>query len=254
MDGVIPRRLLEWRPLIRVAAVVAPLVTCAALGLVRDQVAAASAVLVLVLWVVAAAATGDRVAGVLAAVSGAAWFDFFLAAPYLRFTIGDADDVEATVLLVVIGLAVTEIALWGYRQQAVAARRSGYLDGVVGTARAVADGDLPDTAVTDLVADQIVHVLDADECRYVSGPVQDVRIATMDHDGVVTRDGHVTDTDRNGLPTDEYVAVPVRRARTTLGHFLVTATSHVARPTREQRRVAVLLADQVASAGTNERA
>lgn len=254
MVGVIPLRLLEWRPLIRTAAVVAPLVTCAVLGVVRDHVAAASAVLVLVLWVVAAAATGDRVAGVLAAASGAAWFDFFLAAPYLRFTIGDADDIEATVLLVLIGLAVTEIALWGYRQQAQAARRSGYLDGVVGTARVVADGDLPAVAVAGLVADQIVHVLDADECRYVPGPVQDVRIATIDHDGVVTRNGHATNADRNGLPTDEYVAVLVQRGPTTRGHFLVTATSHVARPTREQRRVAVLLADQVASASTNERA
>lgn len=253
MAGLIPPRLLEWRPLIRVTAVVAPLVTCAALGLVRDQVAAASAVLVLVLWVVAAAATGDRVSGVLAAISGAAGFDFFLAPPYLRFTIGDADDIEATILLVLIGLAVTEIALWGYRQQAAAARRSGYLDGVVGTARAVADGDMPAAAVVTLVADQIVRVLDADECRYVPGPVRDARTATIDHDGVVTRNGHTASTDRNGLPTDEYVAVPVLRGRDTLGHFLVTATSHIARPTREQRRVAVLLADQVAAAIISER-
>lgn len=254
MVGVIPHRLPQWRPLILGVAVVAPLVTCAALGLVRDHVAAASAVLVLVLWVVAAAATGDRVAGVLAALSGAVWFDFFLTAPYLRFTIEDSDDIEATVLLVLIGLAVTEIALWGYRQQAVAARRSGYLDGVVGTARAVADGATPAAAVIDLAADQILRVLDADECRYVSGPVQDARVATIDHDGVVTRNGRATNTERNGLPTDEYVAVPVLRGRDTLGHFLVTATSHVARPTREQRRVAVLLADQVATAIINERA
>ena len=244
--------LLERRALIRTAAVVVPLLTGAVLGIVRDQLSAASAVLVLVLWVVAAAATGDRWAGVLAAVSGAAWFDFFLTAPYQRFSIDDADDIEAAVLLVLIGLAVTEIALWGYRQQAHAARRSGYLDGVVGTARAVADGDLPAAAVTDIVADQIALVLDADECRYVPGPIHDARIATLDHEGVVTRNGHPANVDRTGLPTDEYVAVPVHRGPRVLGHFLVTATSHVARPTQEQRRVAVLLADQVAAAIPHE--
>ena len=99
--------------------------------------------LVLVLWVVAAAATGDRIAGMLAAVSGGVWFDFFLTEPYRRFTIADPDDVEATVLLVLIGLGVTEIALWGYRQQAGAARRSGYLEGVLGAARVVSEGDTP---------------------------------------------------------------------------------------------------------------
>ena len=55
------------------------------------------------------------------------------------------------------------------------------------------------------------------------------------------------DVDRVGLPTDER-----RRHRRTpgiatcVGHFLVTATTRVAYPSREQRRVAVLLADQVA--------
>ena len=46
------------------------------------------------------------------------WFDFFLTEPYLRLTIADSDDIETTVLLVLIGVAVTEIALWGHRQQA----------------------------------------------------------------------------------------------------------------------------------------
>ena len=80
-------------------------------------------------WVVAAAATGDRVAGILAAFSGGLSFDFFLTVPYRQFTIADPDDAEVTVLLVLIGLAVTEVALWGRRQQARAARRSGYLEG-----------------------------------------------------------------------------------------------------------------------------
>ena len=90
--------LVRWRTPIRLAAVLLPLVTSAILSTLRDSVAAASAVLILVLWVVAAA-SGDRLAGLLAAVSSGAWFDFFLTEPYQRFTIADPGDIEATILL-----------------------------------------------------------------------------------------------------------------------------------------------------------
>ena len=229
---------------VRLAALALPLASCAVLSAFRDDITAATAVLVQVLWVVGASATGDRVAGVLAALSGAAWFDFFLTEPYHRFRIDDSDDIEAAVLLLLIGLAVGELALWGYRQQARAARRSGYLDGVVGAARAVAEQQ----GAIEMVAAQIRDVLDADECKFVSGPVHDARITLLDHDGVLTRNGHPVDVDRSGLPVDEYVAIPVRRDGRVVGHFLVTATSHVSRPSAEQRRVAALLADQVAVA------
>lgn len=241
-----------WRPAMRSAAVLGPLLTCAVLSAFRDDVSAATGVLVLVLWVVAGSASGDRIAGVLAAISGGAWFDFFLTEPYLRFTIADSEDVEAAVLLVLISLAVTEVALWGYRQQAEAGRRSGYLDGVLGVARTVAEADTPVAAVVDVVGRQVADVLGADEVRYVEGPVHDARIAVLDHDGVLTRGGRGVDVDRVGLPTDEYVAVPVCRGPRVIGHFLVTATSHRAYPTGEQRRVAVLLADQVVIAITDE--
>jgi K+-sensing histidine kinase KdpD len=249
VDGVSTQWLAtRRRPLVRAAALLVPLVTCAVLSTVRGSVTAATSVLVLVLWVVAAAASGDRAAGILAALSGGVWFDFFLTQPYLRFTIDDPDDLESTALLVLIGLAVTEVALWGYRQQVQSARRSGYLDGVVGTSRAVVEGETPVAAVVELVGRQISEVLGADACRYVPGPVHDARVAVLDHDGVLTRSGHPVEVERVGLPTDEYVAIPVRRGTRTIGHFLVTATSHVIYPSPEQRRVAVLLADQVASA------
>jgi GAF domain-containing protein len=147
-----------------------------------------------------------------------------------------------------IGLGVTEIALWGHRQQARAARRSGYLDGVLGAAKVVSDGDTPASALVEVVARQITDVLGADDCDFVEGPVHDARIAVLDHNGVVTRGDHTEDVDRQGLPSDEYVAVPVRRGSRVVGHFLVTASAHVAHPSREQRRVAMLLADQVAAA------
>ncbi len=107
---------------------------------------------------------------------------------------------------------------------------------------------MPAAAVHDVVAGQIAQVLDADDCRYLDGPVHDARIAVLDHDGVLTRSGRSVDVDRVGLPTDEYVAVPVQRGEEVLGHFLLTAATDRSYPTREQRRIAVLMADQVAAA------
>lgn len=246
VDGAGPGSLgPSSRNLARTAAVVLPLSTCAVLSTIRESVTAATAVLVLVLWVVTAAATGDRAAGLLAAVSGGVWFDFFLTAPYKTFTIHGSDNVWATILLVVIGLGVTEIALWGHRQQARAAGRSGYLEGLLSAAKVVSEGHADAPALVELVGRQILEVLDADACRFVEGPVHDSRIAVLDHDGVVTRSDHVMDVDRVGMPTNEYVAISVRRGSRVFGHFLVSNTSHIAYPTQEQRRVAVLLADQV---------
>jgi K+-sensing histidine kinase KdpD len=233
-------------PLARTAAVLLPLLTCALAATVRDAVPAAVVALVLVLWVVAAAATGDRAAGLLAAVSGGVWFDFFLTAPFQTLAIKGSGDLWVTLLLVVIGVAVTEIALWGRRQGLRAARRSGYLDGLVGTARLAADGDVPAATLVDVVARQIADVLGADECRYEHGrPAGSTALLT--HDGAVSRDDHLIDVDRVGLPTNDHVVIPVRRGSATVGHFLVTATSRVVYPSVEQRRVAALLADQVAT-------
>ena len=113
------------------AGVAAPLALAAVLVPFRASFPNADAALAMLLVVVAVAANGDRLAGVLAAVSTAVWFDFFLTQPYERFTITRRTDIETTVLLLVIGVAVTEIAVWGRRHYAIASRRTGYLDHLV---------------------------------------------------------------------------------------------------------------------------
>ena len=131
----------------------------------------------------------------LAAVSSGAWFDFFLTEPYLRFTIDDPDDIGDMVLLVLIGVAVTEIALWGEREQARASRRTGYLDGVLGTAELVlATHDSVDDLI-DRVTGQITEVLGVTRTRFVTGPLHDSRLAVLGHDGVVTRAGRRVDVE-----------------------------------------------------------
>jgi K+-sensing histidine kinase KdpD len=165
MSSIIERH----RTLVIATAGIAPLLACAVLSAFRDSVTAATAVLLLVLLVVGAASTGVRIAGIVAALSGGVWFDFFLTEPYQRLAIDDRNDVEATILLVLIGAAVTEVALWGHRQQAGANRRAGYLDGVLGTAEIVTLREEPPAALIDHVADQIQQVLGVERCRFIVG-------------------------------------------------------------------------------------
>ena len=92
------------------AAAIVPLAVCAGLGAVRDGVTDATAALVLVLVVVAAAATGARLAGFVAALSSGVWFDFFLTEPFGSLKITDRDDLEGTVLLLLVGAALAVVA------------------------------------------------------------------------------------------------------------------------------------------------
>jgi len=228
-------------------AVLAPLIVAATLHALRDQVTTTTAALVLVLLVVAAAATGLRSAGILAALSAGVWFDFFLTEPYLSLKVTSTDDIQATVLLLVVGIAVSEIALWGRRQAARASRRAGYLDGVFGTADIVARPEASPDALIDRVRHQIVEILDIDTCQFErsEGGSPTTR---LNRDGSVTQRGTSIDVDRHGLPTDDLITLAVGRGDHTYGRFLLTASTRTVRPTVEQRRVVVLLADQVGTA------
>lgn len=233
------------------AAAIAPFAVCAGLAAFPESVTSTTAVLVLVLLVVAAAATGVRLAGIVAALSSSAWFDFFLTVPRGRFAINDRNDIEAAVLLLLVGAAVTEIALWGRRQQARASRRAGYLDGVLRTAEIVAVGREASEPLIDHVSGQIVEILDIDACRFIPRAVPGRPSASLEHDGSVTQHGHPVNVERDGLPTDDEIALDVRHGGVSHGQFLLTAATRVVRSSSEQRGVVVLLADQVGAALAN---
>lgn len=224
-----------------------PLVWCSVAAQIRGQVTAATAALVLVALVVAAAATGDRLSGLAAAVSGGLWFDFFLTQPFHRFTIEDSDDLEVTVLLVLVGVAVTELAIWGGRQQAVASRRAGYLNGLMATSQMVS-AQASSAAFADHVAAHIVELLEVDSCRFVEARVVRGASAVLGPDGEVRAGGHVVKVDRDGLPVLGEVVLPLHHQGRLEGVFLIVAASRIVRPTLEQRRVAVALANQVGAA------
>jgi hypothetical protein len=227
-------------------SIVVPLLACWLLSLVRSDIANTNAALVLVLLVVAAASTGIRIAGIAAALAAAAGFDFFLTEPFRTFTIHSSADLGTALLLLIVGAAVSEIAIWGRRQQAQASREQGYLDGLVSTAAAVAAGTATPTELINLVANQIVALLHIDGCRF--DPAVHYGLPALTSDGTLTRNGHDIDISRKGLPTDTSFALQVRYAGTVYGHYVLTASTRVVRPSRAQLRVAGMLAEQVGGA------
>lgn len=232
---------LRRSPARRLVAVLVPPLLGLALWPAREGVDAAVNALLFVLLVVAVAATGDRVAGVLAAVSAAAWMDFFLIPPYLTFRIGRGEDIALALLFAVVGIAVTELAARARAQAAEVARRGGYVDGALQVLRIDPDqGSGRDRA--QAICAEITRVLDIDECSYVVGPPAG-GLPVLHDTGEVVQDGRRHDM-AAGLPTNTVVAIPVRHGRAVVGHFRLVASTRIVRPTRDQLKVAVLLADQ----------
>ncbi len=228
------------------AGLAAPLVLAAVLVPFRASFPDTDAALAMLLVVVAVAANGDRLAGVLAAVSTAVWFDFFLTQPYERFTITRRTDIETTVLLVVIGVAVTEIAVWGRRHYVIASRRAGYLDGINNAARAVAAGGSA-PALIGQVGSQLTQLLSLRTCVFQYGVAGLGRPARLHRDGSVTFGQRRWAGDGEGFPAGTEVELLVEGGGIFQGRFLMTPAPG-ARPALERRLLAVAFADQAGAA------
>ncbi len=221
----------------------APLAMTVVLVPFRNGFANTDAALVLLLIVVAVAADGNRLAGIVAGLSSAVWFDFFLTSPYEHFSITRRSDIETTVLLLAISVAVTEIALWGRRQQATAVSRAAYLSGIHANAEAVMTGHSPSVAVAE-VTGRLVELLSLRSCRFQEGIAGLGAPARLQHDGQILLGGRAWDVPAQGLPPGSDVELLVEAGDLLQGRFLMTPAPH-ARPTLEQRQVAVALADQL---------
>ena len=240
-----PGRKMLSRDRVAVAVgLAAPLALAAVLVPFRSSFANTDAALAMILIVVAVAAAGNRLAGFVAAVSAAAWFDFFLTRPYETFNINRAADIETTVLLVVIGAAVTEIAVWGRQQHTAASRRAGYLDGINDAARAVAAGDSP-SAVVDRIGAGLIQLLSLRSCEFQYGRAGIGGPARLEHDGTVTFSGQPYEPGGE-WPPGVGLELLVESGGRLRGRFLMQPGQQW--PAREQLLVAVALADQAGAA------
>lgn len=196
----IQRVVAQRQPLVVTAAALVPLMACGVLTALRSSVPNASAALLLVVVVVAAAATGIRAAGLVAALSSALWFDVLLTPPRGQLAITDPADLQATILLITVGVAVSELALWGRRQQARASRTTGYLAALVDTATTATVPSADLVQLTTRVCRQLTDVLGLDSCRFVSSQTAPFSEPQLTAEGTVVRRGHVVDVTRDGLP------------------------------------------------------
>jgi len=233
------------------AAVMLPLAVAAILLPFRADWSNTNVALVLVVAVVAIAAIGNRVAGALAAVSAFAWFDFFFTLPYYRFTIRSSADVTTAVLLLLVGLVVSQLAVRARRLQVITITDARYLAQIHETAALTQSARTPD-AVVDRVREQLIEVLDLQECRVEYGMLLGDPPRLLP-DGTVMAGHRSWDVEQSGLPGEE-IELRVFGNGQFYGRFMLRPKPE-SRPSLQARLVAVTLADQAGRAfGTSSAA
>jgi Domain of unknown function (DUF4118) len=230
----------------RVALVLAPLLPLAMSALLfplRGNFVNTHAALLMVLSVGAVAANGYRRAGVIASISATLYFDFFFTQPYERLTIHDPVDVETSVLLLIVGLGVSELAVWGRRQQTLASRHAGYLAGIQAAAEVGALGG-SSSLLLDHVSGELNRALKLRRSRFQPGAAGLGNPPRLRRDGQVEWKNAIWDVESRGLPIDSEIELLVESGGRLCGRFLLQAAPDT-RISLAERRVAVALADQV---------
>jgi uncharacterized protein DUF4118 len=243
MDGLLDRDPVSAGQLIIVAlGGLAPVAVACALVPLRGTLDSTVVALILVLAVVASGAAGGRAAGAVAAATSALAFVFFHTRPYLSLTIDSAEDIETTVLLLVIGTAVGQLGVLARRRRNEAAQGRSELASLF----RVAQQATRDVSPQDLIAavkTELAGVLSLASCSYQDGPPPE-GAPTLEAGGWIEAGG-VHRYSRGGfaLPA-EGVSIPVRGRGTVLGHLFCLPARGTA-VSLERRKVAVALADQL---------
>ncbi|MFJ3624292.1 SpoIIE family protein phosphatase [Streptomyces iakyrus] len=120
-------RELRSSPVALVSALVAPLLVCLVLVPFRADFPDFESALVLMAVVVAVAAQGYRVAGLIAAVSATVWLDYFLISPWGSLSVASSDDRWTVFLMLTTSVIVSELAARGRRQRRQTLRAHGRL-------------------------------------------------------------------------------------------------------------------------------
>ncbi|WP_113705112.1 DUF4118 domain-containing protein [Nonomuraea lactucae] len=237
-------RYLDWDRIALLAALVAPLAVALVLLPFRSALPNTSVALILVVVVVAVAAIGNRLAGALAALSAAVWFDFFFTHPYQRFSITKSADIETAVLLLVVGLAVSQLAAYARRLRVITVTDADYLARIHETAELAQSARATDTIV-DHVTAELTDLLNLRGCRFEYG-ILTGHPPRLEQDGAVVWGHKRWDVDRLGLPDEEVELRTIGNGR-FYGRFMLEPTPGSV-PPLQARLVAVTLADQVGTA------
>jgi K+-sensing histidine kinase KdpD len=225
---------------------IAPIFVAAGLVAVRGEVKNTNVALALAVVVVAAGAAGGRVAGMVSGVTAAAAFDFFHTQPYLSLLIHDADDVEMTILLLVLGLVAGRL---GWKARTATRQRDGGRGGLE-KIRLLADKVARGADSTDVVAlarTELIDMFQLVDCQFEAAPFSDrFDLPALERNGVVAHRRYRMDPAGElqvELPA-EGIALPVLSRGQIVGRFILDFGPG-AGATLEQRIVAIALADQV---------
>ena len=147
--------------------------------------------------------------------------------------------VSALVLLLVVGVAVSQLAAWARHLKAVTIADAGYLARISHSAALSRSAGSPDEVV-EHVRKELVGLLDLRDCRFEYGMLLG-RPARLEADGTVqTRYGHWP-ADESGLP-DQEIELRAFGNGQYYGRFMMTPRPG-SRPPLQARLVAVTLAE-----------
>jgi K+-sensing histidine kinase KdpD len=210
---------------------------------VRDVIGNTNVALILVVVIVAAAAFGGRLAGTMTAAAAALSFNFFDTEPHYTLRVHSAEDVWTIVLLFVVGLVVGQLAVFARNNHTRALIERAGVDHLETIGALVAQDQPPSTVWP------AVHAALLDELRLVDAKFEPSdgtasSMAVLERNGQF--DSKVMFWSREGmeLPRDG-VALPVRAGTTSYGRIVLEPSAGRG-TTRDQRRVAVALADLLA--------
>jgi len=229
---------------ILLVAVAGPVATALVLTPWRGHLDTGDNALFLVVVIVAVASTGRRLAAAVAALTSALAFDFFLTRPYNSFRITRQADLITEILLLVVGLAVGELAARGRTHRVAASERSHELALLHSVIELAASGQQP-RLVIDAALTGLQRLLSLRDCHFTPRDPGTIA-ARITPQGVLAIGVASWSTRDLGLPTRR-VDLPVRGSGWLLGHFLLTPTP--GKPvSHQQLLVAVAIADQVGAA------
>ena len=177
-------RYLTRNRLAIVAGLLLPLAAAAILVPFRSSWSNTNVALLLVVVVVGVSAIGSRVAGIVAALSAVAWFDFFFTVPYYRFTIRGSADLTTAILLLLTGLAVAQLAARARHLKVVTITDASYLT-LIHEAAAMSAAARSPAAIVAYINDQLVGLLGLESARFEYG-------ALLGHPPRLEPDGSVT--------------------------------------------------------------
>ena len=211
---------------------------------VRDHFAQVNAVLILVFFVLLGAVIGGRLAGVTSALTAAIAFDFFYTQPYDSLKINSAADVETTILLLLVGLAMGEIVVRADHIRFAVSGSRRELKSVHRVARLAADGESIEDLISAVSA-ELTETLGLHRCTYEAPPFTG-SYPRLEQTGLITGTNVVQYTKQGFELPHEGVELPVVVHDQTVGTVR-------ARPDPGSRRVDRRSARRRHACGSTER-